>query len=90
MLLGGIPTALALGQPLSVLFDAVAVVALPLHFHIGMRSVIIDYVDDVPLQQLTMALLAGVTVLTAAGLVKLSLTDVGLTQSIREVWVHQE
>jgi len=53
-------------------------------------SVIIDYVDDVPSQRIALAVLAAVTVLTAAGIVKLSLTDVGLTQAIREVWLHQD
>jgi hypothetical protein len=36
-----------------------------------------------------LAVLAGVTVLTTVGLVKLSLTDIGLTQSIRQLWVKQ-
>ncbi len=89
VLLVGTPVALLFGQPISYVFDACAVVAMPLHFHIGLRSVIIDYVDDVSRQKLLLGLLAASTVLTAVGLVKLSLTDIGLTKSVASLWVHQ-
>jgi succinate dehydrogenase hydrophobic anchor subunit len=41
-LVGGIPAALLLGEPVSPIFDAVFAVFIPLHFHIGMRSIIIE------------------------------------------------
>jgi hypothetical protein len=41
-LVGGIPAALLIGAPVSSVFDVAFAVFIPLHFHIGMRSVIIE------------------------------------------------
>ncbi len=54
-----------------------------------MRSVIIDYVHDVPVQRLALGTLAGVTVLTIFGLTVFNFTDVGLTGAIKAVYTHQ-
>jgi succinate dehydrogenase hydrophobic anchor subunit len=85
----GIPGALLLGEPISTLVDVVGGVVIPLHFHLGMRSVIIDYVHDVPVQRLALGTLAGVTVLTIFGLTVFNFTDVGLTGAIKAVYTHQ-
>jgi succinate dehydrogenase hydrophobic anchor subunit len=89
-LAAGFPAALFIGSPISSVFDYAFAVAIPLHFHIGMRSVLIDYVHDVPTQQLALGALAGVTVLTTLGLLKFNLTDVGITEALKQVWVEQE
>lgn len=89
-LAAGIPAALILGSPVSTLVDWTAAVALPLHMHIGMRSVIVDYVHDVITQRMALAALAGVTVVTAVGLIKFNITDVGLTGAITELYTHQK
>lgn len=84
---------LAAGIPLSLLvgpipaFDTVVGLAIPLHFHIGMRSVIIDYVWDIPTQRIAITALGIFTALTAVGLTKFNLTDVGLTKAIKQLWI---
>ena len=40
-------------------------------------------------QKALIAALAGVTVLTAVGLTKFNLTDVGITQALKDLWVAQ-
>ncbi len=88
-LVAGIPASLLVGPPISPVVDLALGVAIPLHFHIGMRSVLVDYVHDVPTQRLALAALAGVTVLTAIGLTKFNLMDIGLTEAVKELWVKQ-
>ena len=85
----GIPAALVLGEPVSTVVDFGAGLIIPLHAHIGMRGVIIDYIWDVPQQRLALLALAGITVLTAVGLTKFNLFDVGLTGAIRSVYTRQ-
>lgn len=89
-LLAGVPTALLLGAPVTSVLDAAMGVAIPLHFHIGMRSVLVDYVHEPAQQSAALAVLAGVTVLTALGLTKLNTTDVGLTEAVKSLWVTQD
>ena len=66
-LAAGLPCALVLGAPVSTVVDFASGLIIPLHAHMGMRGVIIDYVWDVPQQRLALLALAGVTVLTAVG-----------------------
>lgn len=75
---------------MSSVVDVVLGVAIPLHFHIGTRSIIVDYVHERSNQQLALAALAGVTVLTAVGLTKFNLTDVGITAGVKELFVAQQ
>ena len=89
-LAAGIPATLLLGGPVSSVVDVVLGVAIPLHFHIGTRSIIVDYVHERSNQQLALAALAGVTVLTAVGLTKFNLTDVGITAGVKELFVAQQ
>jgi succinate dehydrogenase (ubiquinone) membrane anchor subunit len=89
-LAAGIPLTLLFGGPVSTVVDLALGVVIPLHFHIGMRSVIVDYVHELPSQRLALAALAGVTVLTAVGLTKFNLTDEGITAAVKDLWVHQE
>lgn len=90
ILAGGIPAALIIGGPVATLVDFTLGLAIPLHFHVGMRSVIVDYVHDVTTQQMVLAVLAGVTVLTALGLTKFNLMDVGLTDGFKQLFVEQK
>jgi succinate dehydrogenase hydrophobic anchor subunit len=90
-LAGGIPAALLLGGPVATVVDVALGVALPLHFHMGMRSVIIDYLSPKPdIQRIALAILAGVTALSAIGLAKFNFTDVGLTGGVKELLYEQE
>lgn len=86
----GVPAALLLGGPVATVFDFAAGVIIPLHFHIGMRSIIVDYVHTEGAQTACFALLAGFTVLTAIGITKFNLTDVGLTGAVKELFTKQE
>jgi succinate dehydrogenase (ubiquinone) membrane anchor subunit len=88
-LAGGVPAALLLGAPVSTVVDLALGIVIPVHFHIGMRSVIVDYVHDVSTQRIALGALATVTVLTALGLTKFNLMDVGLTEGITSLWVKQ-
>jgi succinate dehydrogenase hydrophobic anchor subunit len=89
-LAAGVPLTLLFGGPVSTVVDLALGAVIPLHFHIGMRSVVVDYVHDVSTQKLVLAALAGVTVLTAVGLTKFNLTDEGITAAVKDLWVHQE
>lgn len=88
-LAAGVPASLLIGPPISTVVDHVLSVAVPLHFHVGMRSVLVDYVHDVPTQRIAFMALAGVTVLTAVGLIKLNTTDIGITETVKALWVKQ-
>lgn len=63
--------------------------AVPLHFHIGMRSVLVDYVHDRVNQKLAFAALAAATVVTAAGLAVFTYADVGVVEGLRQLFIEQ-
>lgn len=88
-LAAGFPLAMAFGGPIGTVVDLAFAVVIPVHMHMGMRSVLLDYIHPVGQQKLALALLAAVTLLTGMGLVKLTLTDIGLTGSLRELFVEQ-
>ena len=84
----GLPAALLFGAPVSTLVDATLSVAIPLHGHLGMRSVLVDYVHG-PQLKLALAGLTIATLLTTTGLLAFNATDVGLTQGVKELFVKQ-
>ena len=86
-LAAGVPVALLFGAPMSSVADMVLNVAIPLHTHIGMRSVIVDYIWEPQQQRMALMALAGVTVLTAAALARLNFADVGLSAGVKSLWV---
>lgn len=88
-LAAGFPLAMVFGGPIGTVVDLGFAVVIPVHMHMGMRSVLLDYIHPVGQQKLALALLAAVTLLTGMGLVKLSLTDIGLTGSLRELFIEQ-
>ena len=88
-LAAGIPAALLLGGPVAGVVDLALGVAIPVHFHIGMRSILVDYVHEATNQRIALAALAGVTLLTAVGLTKFNLTDEGITAAVKDLWVQQ-
>lgn len=85
----GLPSALLFGAPISTVVDLVSGVVVPLHAHMGMRAVIVDYVWNVPQQRMALGALAAATVLMAVGLTKFNLFDVGLTGAIKTLYVRQ-
>lgn len=88
-LAAGIPAALMFGSPVSTVVDYAACFVVPLHFHIGMRSVIVDYVHDLSNQQLALLGLASVTVATSLGLLLFNVTDVGITDGLKSLYIKQ-
>uniref|UniRef100_A0A7S1C411 Succinate dehydrogenase [ubiquinone] cytochrome b small subunit n=1 Tax=Bicosoecida sp. CB-2014 TaxID=1486930 RepID=A0A7S1C411_9STRA len=88
-LAGIIPVALLGGGAVTTACDYAMAVILPLHFHIGMRSVIVDYVHGLKfpgLQRGALAALGVVTTLCFLGIVKLNVSDVGLTRAVKGFW----
>ena len=83
---GLIPAALFVGSPFVGLADYVLAVGIPAHMYIGARSILIDYVPDESYQRIAIAALGGVTALTAFGLLKLNVTDVGVVEGLKLLW----
>jgi succinate dehydrogenase hydrophobic anchor subunit len=88
-LAAGVPLALLMGAPVTTIADMAFAFMIPLHSHIGMRSVIVDYIWDSSKQRAAIMLLGAFTVLTGGALVRMSLADVGLTQGMKSLWVKQ-
>lgn len=89
-LAGIVPVAaFADGGAVAAACDWSLAVVLPLHFHIGMRSVIVDYVHGLKfpgLQRGALAALGVVTLLTAAGIAKVNIGDVGVSGAVKGLW----
>lgn len=85
----GIPLSLLIGAPISSICDLVFGVALPVHFHLGMRSVLIDYVHDVPVQRMALGALAIFTAGSALGLTLFNINDVGITEGVKQLFIEQ-
>ena len=75
-------------QPFTTIADYTFAVAIPAHMYLGARSILIDYVPDAAIQKMAIAAMAGVSVLTAFGLVKLAFTDVGLVEGFKLLWTE--
>ena len=86
----GIPMSFLLGGPVSTVVDLAMGVLIPLHAHIGMRSVLVDYLHEESTRE---AVIMGLTVLTvgsAAGLTFFNINDVGLTEGVKALFVKQQ
>jgi hypothetical protein len=81
-----IPAALVAGQPFGFLADYTLAFAVPAHMYIGARSILIDYVPDRDYKRLAIYAAGGLSLLTAFGLLKLNLTDVGITEGFKLLW----
>jgi hypothetical protein len=81
-----IPVSLFIGEPFTTIVDYGMAVAIPAHSYIGMRSVLIDYVPDASYQKIAIAAVGGIAVVTAGALIKLNLTDVGITNGFKSLW----
>jgi succinate dehydrogenase hydrophobic anchor subunit len=88
-IVAGVPLALICGGPVASVINVACGVVIPLHAHIGMRSVILDYVHVVPQQRVVLAGLAVFTAGSALGLTYFNLYDVGLTEGIKALWIKQ-
>ena len=89
-MVAGIPASFLLGAPVSTVVDLACGVIVPLHAHIGMRSVLVDYVHEESTRE---AVIMGLTVLTvgsAAGLTFFNINDVGLTEGVKALFVKQQ
>jgi succinate dehydrogenase (ubiquinone) membrane anchor subunit len=71
---------------MSLPIDVTLGLLLPFHSHVAMNYVVTDYVPK-SLRGPARAALLAVTVVAAAGLLKLNLTGPGLTKSIKSLWV---
>lgn len=85
-LAGLVPAGVFLGGGVATAADVVLAVAIPLHSHIGMRSVIMDYVKPDSVQRAAIVASAAFSALMAAGLFKLSLGDVGIIEGTKMMW----
>ena len=63
-------------------------VLIPLHAHVGMRSVILDYVHG-GAQKTALLAMGGVTVATIAGLTFFNVFDEGLLPAVKALWIKQ-
>ena len=88
-LVGLAPISFGLGGAFQVPFDLLLGIALPLHGHIGMNLVATDYAKKFFGKSAvgpTRVVLAGITVATTLGLLKLNLAGPGLTETIKSFW----
>lgn len=69
--------------------DILLGVIFPAHAHVAMNYVVSDYVPKAARSVARMGLL-GVTIITAAGLLKLNLTGPGLTETLKSMWRKKE
>ena len=88
---------ITLGGVAGLAFDAPALysvadvglgVLIPLHAHVGMRSVILDYVHG-GAQKTALMAMGGVTVATIAGLTFFNVFDEGLLPAVKALWIKQ-
>lgn len=79
------PLAFLLPSSFILPIDVTLGVLFPLHSHVALNTVITDYVPKSARNPARIALLA-VTIITAAGLLKLNLQGPGLTDSIKSLW----
>ncbi|KAK3240528.1 hypothetical protein CYMTET_49636 [Cymbomonas tetramitiformis] len=75
---------------LSLPFDLLLGVALPVHSHIACNYVIADYIKPPALNGAARAGMMAVTAVTLAGLLKLNLTGPGLSASVKQLWKKSE
>lgn len=81
-----IPTALFFGSPFKEVADYTLAVGLPAHMYLGLRSILIDYVPDAAFKRIAIAAAGGVSALTVIALLKLNITDVGITDGVKLLW----
>jgi succinate dehydrogenase (ubiquinone) membrane anchor subunit len=85
------PCALILSpSPWAMPVDLALGIFLPLHGHIGMNSVLTDYMPKFGLGdgfvKLTRYLMLGTTLMTTAGLTRLNLEGDGISGTIKKLW----
>lgn len=85
-LLGLTPVAVAASPSiLNYPIDFALALTIPLHAHIGMNWVISDYVPP-GTRKIARVALAGLTLATVAGLLKLNFDGPGVTESVKGLW----
>jgi TerC family integral membrane protein len=85
------PLALAAPSAAAMPFDVALSVAFPLHAHIGLNWIITDYMPWVGPSGALRYALAGLTAVTIAGLLKVSIVDeTGLTGTLKATWKEPE
>lgn len=66
-------------------FDLALGVLVPVHAHVGLNFVVADYVPKSS-RPLARGLVLALTIVTAAGLLKLNIQGPGLTESLKSLW----
>mmetsp|Transcript_27856 Transcript_27856/g.61529 ORF Transcript_27856/g.61529 Transcript_27856/m.61529 type:complete len:139 (+) Transcript_27856:36-452(+) len=86
LLLGLFPVAVISGPSMvSLPIDLALGVLVPAHAHIGINYVISDYVPKA-IRGAARFGMVGVTLVTIAGLTRLNLDGVGITESVKSLW----
>lgn len=90
----GVPLAIVSSGSVTTAIDLAMGVVVPLHFHIGMRSVLVDYlvhvgINDPSYQQIAMYGLGVLTLVTAGALTRFNLADMGITAAVCRPWVKK-
>jgi len=70
-------------------FDLALGIVIPVHLHIGMSTVLTDYVPR-DYQQLSLQVLWVISFLTGLGLLKINLCGPGITESVKSLWRRPE
>ena len=70
---------------LNVPIDLIIGFLIPLHSHIGLNYVVSDYVPKA-LRTVARASVLGLSVIMAAGLLKINLHGVGITETVKHLW----
>ncbi|KAA0146999.1 hypothetical protein FNF27_07301 [Cafeteria roenbergensis] len=90
----GVPMALASSGSMTTALDLAMGIVVPLHFHIGMRSVMVDYlvhlgITDRSFQQMAIYGLGAMTLVTAIALTRFNIEDMGITAAVRRPWIKK-
>ena len=81
-----VPAGVFMGGGLASAADMVLAVVIPLHFHIGLRSVILDYVKPDSVQRTALIASTAFAALATVGFITFNVRDVGMIEGTKMLW----